>query len=123
MEKEKERARLAGVIQPEPSAAEVAEDTQKERRLFQLHMCEVGAVPGWRHQGLIVSPAPKQPHGVLCGTLRCSVPIPSLHRSRVPIPKLGSLGCACEWYPWVPLRQGTRGSTCILPQAGIWGKK
>lgn len=43
MEKEKERARLAGVIQAEPSAAEVAEDTQKERRLFQLHMCEVGA--------------------------------------------------------------------------------
>lgn len=46
MEKEKERARLAGVIQAEPSAAEVAEDTQKERRLFQLHMCEVGAAQG-----------------------------------------------------------------------------
>lgn len=46
MEKEKERARLAGVIQAEPSTAEVAEDVQKERRLFQLHMCEVGAAPG-----------------------------------------------------------------------------
>nr|XP_030146299.3 arf-GAP with SH3 domain, ANK repeat and PH domain-containing protein 3 [Taeniopygia guttata] len=40
MEKEKERARLAGVIQAEPAAAEMAEDMQKERRLLQLHMCE-----------------------------------------------------------------------------------
>ncbi|XP_032936808.1 arf-GAP with SH3 domain, ANK repeat and PH domain-containing protein 3 isoform X3 [Catharus ustulatus] len=40
MEKEKERARLAGVIQAEPAAAETAEDMQKERRLLQLHMCE-----------------------------------------------------------------------------------
>ncbi|NXE50173.1 ASAP3 protein, partial [Casuarius casuarius] len=38
MEKEKERARLAGLLQAEP--AEPAEDAQKERRLFQLHMCE-----------------------------------------------------------------------------------
>ncbi|NXH55965.1 ASAP3 protein, partial [Rhabdornis inornatus] len=40
MEKEKERARLAGVVQAEPAAAEMAEDMQKERRLLQLHMCE-----------------------------------------------------------------------------------
>uniref|UniRef100_A0A8D0GVW6 Arf-GAP with SH3 domain, ANK repeat and PH domain-containing protein 3 n=1 Tax=Sphenodon punctatus TaxID=8508 RepID=A0A8D0GVW6_SPHPU len=40
MEKEKERARIAGVIQAEPSAAEVAEELQKERRVFQLQMCE-----------------------------------------------------------------------------------
>ncbi|XP_075294086.1 arf-GAP with SH3 domain, ANK repeat and PH domain-containing protein 3 isoform X2 [Opisthocomus hoazin] len=40
MEKEKERARLAGVIPAEPAVAEAAEDVQKERRLFQLHMCE-----------------------------------------------------------------------------------
>lgn len=46
MEKEKERARLAGVTQGEPAASEVAEDTQRERRLLQLHMCEVGDVPG-----------------------------------------------------------------------------
>uniref|UniRef100_A0A7M4E481 ArfGAP with SH3 domain, ankyrin repeat and PH domain 3 n=1 Tax=Crocodylus porosus TaxID=8502 RepID=A0A7M4E481_CROPO len=40
LEKEKERTRIAGVIQAELSAAEITEDTQKERRLFQLHMCE-----------------------------------------------------------------------------------
>uniref|UniRef100_A0A803VD54 ArfGAP with SH3 domain, ankyrin repeat and PH domain 3 n=1 Tax=Ficedula albicollis TaxID=59894 RepID=A0A803VD54_FICAL len=40
MEKEKERARLAGAAQAEPAAAEVAEDVQRERRLLQLHMCE-----------------------------------------------------------------------------------
>ncbi|NWJ11290.1 ASAP3 protein, partial [Crypturellus undulatus] len=40
MEKEKERARLAGLPQAEPAVAEAAEDVQKERRLFQLHMCE-----------------------------------------------------------------------------------
>lgn len=73
MEKEKERARLAGVSPAELSAVEVAEDTQKERRLFQLHMCEVGAVLGgtWGQfgtggtqgtaQSLSPSPPPKQP--------------------------------------------------------------
>ncbi|KAM8796191.1 arf-GAP with SH3 domain, ANK repeat and PH domain-containing protein 3 [Eudromia elegans] len=40
MEKEKERARLAGLAQAEAAAAEAAEDAQRERRLFQLHMCE-----------------------------------------------------------------------------------
>lgn len=73
MEKEKERARLAGVIQAEPSAAEVAEDTQKERRLFQLHMCEVGAAQGgvggplwseWCRDAGVVS----QPHRGSCPT-------------------------------------------------------
>uniref|UniRef100_A0A8C0GWF7 Arf-GAP with SH3 domain, ANK repeat and PH domain-containing protein 3 n=1 Tax=Chelonoidis abingdonii TaxID=106734 RepID=A0A8C0GWF7_CHEAB len=40
IEKEKERARIAGVIQAEPSPGEIAEETQKERRMFQLQMCE-----------------------------------------------------------------------------------
>uniref|UniRef100_K7G2E9 ArfGAP with SH3 domain, ankyrin repeat and PH domain 3 n=1 Tax=Pelodiscus sinensis TaxID=13735 RepID=K7G2E9_PELSI len=40
MEKERERARAAGVIQVEPSPADIAEETQKERRMFQLQMCE-----------------------------------------------------------------------------------
>ena len=82
MEKEKERARLAGVIPAEPAVAEAAEDVQKERRLFQLHMCEVGAVPGrgrgpfrpggmqgtallraaWGRWSLSLAPPPKQPH-------------------------------------------------------------
>lgn len=53
MEKEKERARLAGVIQAEPAAVEMAEDMQKERRLLQLHMCEVGLC--WGDWGLFPS--------------------------------------------------------------------
>lgn len=53
MEKEKERARLAGVIQAEPAAVEMAEDMQKERRLLQLHMCEVGLC--WWDWGLFPS--------------------------------------------------------------------
>uniref|UniRef100_A0A098LZB4 Arf-GAP with SH3 domain, ANK repeat and PH domain-containing protein 3 n=1 Tax=Hypsiglena sp. JMG-2014 TaxID=1550645 RepID=A0A098LZB4_9SAUR len=40
LEKEKERAKISGVIQAEPSAAEITEDLQKERRTFQLQMCE-----------------------------------------------------------------------------------
>lgn len=42
LEKEKERARIPGVIQAELLKAEIAEDLQKERRTFQLQMCEVG---------------------------------------------------------------------------------
>ncbi|XP_077193918.1 arf-GAP with SH3 domain, ANK repeat and PH domain-containing protein 3 isoform X2 [Paroedura picta] len=39
-EKEKERAKVSGVIQAEPLTAEIVEDLQKERRTFQLQMCE-----------------------------------------------------------------------------------
>nr|XP_060640229.1 arf-GAP with SH3 domain, ANK repeat and PH domain-containing protein 3 [Anolis sagrei ordinatus] len=40
LEKEKERTKISNVIQNELSAAEMAEDLQKERRTFQLQMCE-----------------------------------------------------------------------------------
>ncbi|XP_063167863.1 arf-GAP with SH3 domain, ANK repeat and PH domain-containing protein 3 isoform X2 [Candoia aspera] len=40
LEKEKERAKISGVIQTEPMAPEITEDLQKERRTFQLQMCE-----------------------------------------------------------------------------------
>lgn len=42
IEKEKkEHARLHGMIRTEISGAEIAEEMEKERRLFQLQMCEV----------------------------------------------------------------------------------
>ncbi|KAH0631246.1 hypothetical protein JD844_005497 [Phrynosoma platyrhinos] len=40
LEKEKERNKISGVIQAELSAAEFAEELQKERHTFQLQMCE-----------------------------------------------------------------------------------
>lgn len=42
IEKEKkEHARLHGMIRTEISGAEIAEEMEKERRFFQLQMCEV----------------------------------------------------------------------------------
>lgn len=42
IEKEKkEHAKLHGMIRTEISGAEIAEEMEKERRLFQLQMCEV----------------------------------------------------------------------------------
>lgn len=42
IEKEKkEHAKLHGMIRTEISGAEIAEEMEKERRFFQLQMCEV----------------------------------------------------------------------------------
>lgn len=117
MEKEKERARLAGVIQAEPSAAEVAEDMQKERRLFQLHMCEVGAVPGRGQYGprgpLCSEPVPDPPTKAApwgCSMRPLAVPIPLCPcmvpaQGPPPHPQLGvPVGCGFEWHLRVTLQ-------------------
>lgn len=45
IEKEKrEHAKQHGMIRTEITGAEIAEEMEKERRLFQLQMCEVGGV-------------------------------------------------------------------------------
>ena len=47
IEKEKkEHAKLHGMIRTEISGAEIAEEMEKERRDFQLQMCEVGVRGG-----------------------------------------------------------------------------
>lgn len=45
IEKEKrEHAKQHGMIRTEITGAEIAEEMEKERRLFQLQMCEVGEI-------------------------------------------------------------------------------
>lgn len=48
IEKEKkEHARQHGMIRTEISGAEIAEEMEKERRFFQLQMCEVSRTNNW----------------------------------------------------------------------------
>lgn len=55
IEKEKrENAKHHGMIRTEITGAEIAEEMEKERRLFQLHMCEV-TVPLYRQLALITA--------------------------------------------------------------------
>lgn len=59
IEKEKkEHARLHGMIRTEISGAEIAEEMEKERRLFQLQMCEVRGDPATPSPGVWLAGPP-----------------------------------------------------------------
>jgi hypothetical protein len=54
IEKEKrEHAKQHGMIRTEITGAEIAEEMEKERRLFQLQMCEVSEFVCLRVDGII----------------------------------------------------------------------
>ena len=54
IEKEKrEHAKQHGMIRTEITGAEIAEEMEKERRLFQLQMCEVSTVRANIRTGLL----------------------------------------------------------------------
>lgn len=80
IEKEKkEHAKLHGMIRTEISGAEIAEEMEKERRLFQLQMCEVRAGgcrflrgAGSQLGGWVLSCSRSSPRVSSCG--ECTLP-------------------------------------------------
>lgn len=92
IEKEKkEHAKLHGMIRTEISGAEIAEEMEKERRLFQLQMCEVRA-GGCR----FLRGAGSQLGGGGCclaaGLHRVSTPVESAHFQRLQTAHQGMIG-------------------------------
>ena len=93
IEKEKkEHAKLHGMIRTEISGAEIAEEMEKERRLFQLQMCEVRA-------GVQVAAGGRQPAGgggggccLAAGLYRVSTPVENAHFQRLQTAHRGMIG-------------------------------